>query len=190
MISKNITYVNFDNEEVTETFFFNMTKAELVEMEIEANGTMVDRLTKISESDDVKVIYATFKEIILNAYGEKSSDGKRFLKSKEISEAFSQTEAYSELLFEMMTADKAAEFINALMPKGLSEMVKNDPRAASLAAMQGHNKPQTKSKNIEQVPDLPAAEPVLEPKPLSDREIRELTREQLEEHIRMQSFLK
>lgn len=190
MIRKSITYTNFENEQVTEEFFFNLTKAELVEMEINHDGTFQEYLEKISASTDIKEIYGVFKEIVLSTYGEKSEDGKRFVKSKEISAAFAQTEAYSELLFELMEAGKAAEFINALMPKDLAEKLKNDPRAASAAAMQGFNKP--KVKDIQQVPDLPAAEPVLEQAPLTDAELRELTREQLEARLRGpggQSFL-
>lgn len=184
MIRKNITYTNFENETVTEEFFFNLTKAELVEMEINHGGGFKEYLEKIEASQDVKEIYGIFKEIVLSTYGEKTPDGKRFIKSKEISEAFAQTEAYSELLFELMEADKAAEFINALMPKDLAEKLKQNPRAASEALMQGHKKAQ--EKDIKQVPDLPAAEPVLEstPKVLTDKELKELSHDQLIAHLR------
>ena len=191
MIRKSITYTNFENETVTEDFFFNLTKAELVEMEINHGGGFKEYLERIESSQDIKEIYGVFKEIILATYGEKSADGKRFVKSREISDAFAQTEAYSGLLFELMEAGKAAEFINALMPKDLAEKLRENPRAASEALMQGYKKPQ--QKDIQQVPDLPAAEPVLENMPLTDAELRELSREQLEARLRGpggQSFLK
>lgn len=200
MIRKTIKYKNFDNEEVTEDFFFNMTQAEFLEMEINADGTLADELRKISESNDIKEIYAAFKKIVLGAYGEKTADGKRFIKSEEISNAFSQTEAYSELLLELMNAEKAAEFVNALVPKDVAKMAhSSDPRAVSEAAMQGYKKPKEKSKDFEKVADLPAAAPVLGNDTVShgseyqDDDLSNLSREQLENMLRGpggQSFLK
>lgn len=117
MLKKEITYTDFDGNERKETFFFNISKAEVLEMETGVVGGMTQMLSKIVESQDNKKIVETFKEIILKAYGEKSPDGKRFIKSPELSAAFSQTEAYSELFMELATDDGAAvAFINGILP--------------------------------------------------------------------------
>ena len=118
MLKKTITYTDYEGVERTEDFYFNLTKAECVEMQWSAEGGMAKRLQKIVATQDVKQIVEIFKDIILRSYGEKSDDGRRFIKSKELSDAFSQTEAYSELYMELSSDDKAAaEFINAITPK-------------------------------------------------------------------------
>lgn len=117
MLKKEITYTDFDGNERKETFFFNLSKAEALEMEMGVVGGMTQMLNKIVESQDNKKIIETFKEIILKAYGEKSPDGRRFIKSPELSAAFSQTEAYSELFMELATDEgAAAAFINGILP--------------------------------------------------------------------------
>lgn len=123
MLKKTITYTDYDNNERTEDFYFNLSQAEIVEMEMTYPGGMSAMLTKIiSEKDTVKLI-GMFKDLVLRAYGEKSLDGKRFVKSKEISEAFSQTEAYNDLFMALaLDEDEAAAFVNGLLPK-----VKNQP---------------------------------------------------------------
>lgn len=118
MLKKTITYTDYEGVERTEDFYFNLTKAECVEMQWSAEGGMAKRLKKIVDTKDTKQIVEIFKDIILRSYGEKSDDGRRFIKSKELSDAFSQTEAYSELYMELSSDDKAAaEFINAITPK-------------------------------------------------------------------------
>ena len=118
MIAKTITYSGYDGVERTETFYFNLSKAEAMEMELSTYGGMSTLLRKIIDAKDGPSIIRVFKNIILKAYGEKSDDGKRFVKSEEISKAFSQTEAYSKLFMELATdADAAAEFINGIVPK-------------------------------------------------------------------------
>lgn len=118
MLKRTVTYTNYNNQEVTEDFYFNLTKAELVEMQYEIGGGLEERLKKIIDAKDQPEIVKQFKEILLRAYGEKSPDGKYFNKSKEISERFSRTEAYSIIFMELATdAQKAADFINAITPK-------------------------------------------------------------------------
>ena len=118
MLKKTITYVDFDGNERTEDFFFNLSKAEVMEMELGVTGGMTQMLNKIVAEQDSKKIVETFKLIIMKAYGEKSPDGKRFVKSPELSEAFAQTEAYSDLFMELATnADAAATFVNGIIPK-------------------------------------------------------------------------
>ena len=117
MLKKTITYTNYNGIEVTEDFYFNLTKAEIMEMEMSTSGGMAEMINKIVASQDAPAIIKIFKELILKAYGEKSADGKHFVKSEEISVAFSQTEAYSQLFMELATdADAAAKFVNGIVP--------------------------------------------------------------------------
>ena len=117
MLKKTITYEDFDGNKRTEDFYFNLSKAEVLEMEMGISGGMTQMLNKIIAAQDGGRIIKTFKDIILKAYGEKSPDGKRFIKSEEISTAFSQTEAYSQLFMELATnADTAATFVNSIIP--------------------------------------------------------------------------
>lgn len=124
MLKKTITYTDYDGSERTEDFLFNMSKAEILEMELSEQGGMKQKLERILQAQDTVTIAKYFKQIVLKAYGEKSPDGKRFIKSDELSEAFSQTEAYSNLYIELATnADEASKFINALFPaKAIDEI--------------------------------------------------------------------
>lgn len=120
MLKKTITYTDYNGVERSEDFYFNLTKAELMEMEMETAGGLSEMIQKIINAKDIPAIVAIFKDIVLKAYGEKSPDGKRFIKSEELREEFKQTEAYSELFMELATdADKAAEFMNGIIPGGV-----------------------------------------------------------------------
>lgn len=117
MLKKTITYTDYNNVERTEDFYFNLTKAELMEMEMGAVGGLSGMIEKIVSAKDAPAIIKVFKELVLKAYGEKSADGRRFIKSKEISDAFAQTEAYSQLFMELATdADAASKFVNGIAP--------------------------------------------------------------------------
>lgn len=118
MLKKTITYMDYEDNELTEDFRFNLTEAEIAEMEMSAQGGMEKMIKRIVDARDSEKLVKLFKELILKAYGEISPDGKRFIKSKELSEAFSQTEAYSQLFMELATdADAASAFVNGIMPK-------------------------------------------------------------------------
>ena len=122
MLKKVIKYTDYDGNERAETFYFNLSKAELMEMEFGRDGKLTQYFEKIVEAQDNVKIMAMFKEIILKAFGEKSPDGKRFIKSKELSEAFSQTEAYTELMMEIMAGDGAATaFAVGILPAELQK---------------------------------------------------------------------
>lgn len=126
MLKKKIKYTDYDGNVREEDFYFNLSKADLLEMQMSTAGGLQQKLEKIVSTQDTVKIMETFKEIIMKAYGEKSDDGKRFIKSEELSIAFTQTEAYSELFMELATdADKAAAFINGLIPQDLANQVKN-----------------------------------------------------------------
>ncbi len=128
MLKKTITYVDYDGNTRTEDFFFNLSKAELTEMELSTAGGLEAMLKRIVDARDGGRIIALFKDLILRSYGEKSLDGKRFIKSKELSDAFSQTEAYVELFMELSTdADKASEFVKGILPAGLAENLPDKP---------------------------------------------------------------
>ena len=120
MLKKTITYVDYDGNERTEDFYFNLTKAECAEMELSYDGGLSKMMNQIVASQDSKRIIEIFKELILKAYGEKSPDGRRFIKNKDLREAFAQTEAYSELFMELATnADAATVFVNGIVPSGV-----------------------------------------------------------------------
>lgn len=117
MLKKTITYTDYNGVERKEDFWFNLSKAELMKMELSVAGGMAEMLTKLIDKQDGPVIMNTFEDIILKAYGEKSDDGRQFVKSPEISKAFSQTEAYSKLFMELITdSTAAAAFVNGIMP--------------------------------------------------------------------------
>ena len=122
MLKKTITYSDYNGNERTEDFYFNLTKAEVTEMEMSTAGGLAEMIEKIIAAQDAPSIIKIFKDLILRAYGEKSSDGKRFMKSDELSTAFSQTEAYSQLFMELATdADSAAKFVNGIVPGDVSK---------------------------------------------------------------------
>lgn len=120
MLKKTIKYVDFNDNERTEDFYFNLSKAEVMEMEMLINGGLTQMLHRIVAEQDSKKIIEFFKDFICRCYGEKSLDGKRFIKNKELIDSFTQTEAYSILFMELATeAESAAKFIEMVMPKSL-----------------------------------------------------------------------
>ena len=117
MYAKKITYTDWDGNERTETFRFNLTQTELLELEVEFPGGLQNYMTDIAEKVDGKKIMQFVKTFIAKSYGEKDSDGKRFRKSEEISKAFEETPAYDELFSELvLDADKLVDFITAVSP--------------------------------------------------------------------------
>lgn len=120
MLKKTVTYTDYNGVERTEDFYFNLSKAEVTEMELSVDGGLAQMLENIVNSKDNKEIVRMFKELVLKAYGEKSADGRRFIKNKELSDAFSQTEAYSEIFMELaLNEQAAADFVNGILPKSL-----------------------------------------------------------------------
>ena len=122
MLKKTITYTDYNGTERNEDFYFNLTKAELMEMEMSTSGGLAEMIQNIVKAQDAPAIIKVFKDLVLKAYGEKSLDGKRFMKVDEngtpLSIAFSQTEAYSNLFMELATNTEAAsEFVNGIVPK-------------------------------------------------------------------------
>jgi len=126
MLKKTITYEDYNGVERTEDFYFNLSKAEVTEMELSITGGLSEMITKVIKAQDTPTIISIFKDLILKAYGEKSPDGKRFVKSQELRDSFMQTEAYSQLFMELATdADAASNFVNGIIPKDLEEQLAN-----------------------------------------------------------------
>ena len=122
MLKKTITFVDYNGVERTEDHYFNLTRAELLELETGTTGGLGEMITKIIQAKDVPTIMKTFKTIILKAYGKKSDDGRRFIKSEELATEFTQTEAFSQLYMELINdSDKAAKFINQIVPKEIAD---------------------------------------------------------------------
>lgn len=191
MIKKTIKYTDFNGNEQTEDVYFNLSKAEVIEQELSGDigaekGAWSSKLERIGNSKNGAEIIETFKEILKMSYGVRSEDGKRFIKSDELFEEFTQTEAYSELFFELTTnAESAAEFVRGIMPANLGGGATSNAtpselaRAASQAALQGHNKKADhEASTITDVPELPTVSPDLEQEDLS-----KLTKEQLIERL-------
>lgn len=117
MLKKTISFIDYNGNQRTEDFYFNLSKAELAEMELTVDGGLTAMCHRIASTQDIPTIFNTFKSIVLRSYGEKSPDGKRFIKSAELSTAFSQTEAYSQLIMEMIqNPDVAIEFVKGIAP--------------------------------------------------------------------------
>lgn len=138
MLAREITYTDYDGIERTETFYFNLSKAELAEMQLTHEGGYAEYLERISKAKEQAQLVKAFKAVILKAYGEKTEDGKHFRKSEALSEAFSQTEAYSELFVELITnAEAASAFVNGIMPKiDMTEEQQNELNARTKALIE------------------------------------------------------
>lgn len=138
MLKKTITFTDYNGEKRTGNYYFNLSKAELLEMQFTTVGGMQRLLEDIVESQDNKRTFELFKGIVLKAYGEKSQDGLRFVKSKELSEAFEQTEAYTELIMEFFQdGQKAADFINGIIPSDLAQEIAKRNDAANGQTIDG-----------------------------------------------------
>lgn len=126
MIKKTVTYTDYNGVERTENFYFNLSKAEVMEMEMSTDGGMAESIQKIVDAKDAPAIIRVFKDLVLKAYGVKSDDGRRFMKIKpdgaRYADDFAETEAYSQIFMELATdADAAAKFINGIVPADLAQ---------------------------------------------------------------------
>lgn len=118
MLKKTITYTDYNGNERKEDFYFNLSKAEIMEMELSTTGGLSEMIQRVVAAQDGPAIIKIFKDLVLKAYGVKSPDGKRFIKSEELSNEFAQTEAYVDIFMELATnAEAAAEFVNGIVPK-------------------------------------------------------------------------
>lgn len=197
MLKKTIVYENpFTNEQVSEEHYFHISKADLVQMEMEEHSTkyekdgetltgMQAKLQRIVDSQDGKAIMEEIRDLIRRSFGKK--DGDRFLKSPEIWNDFASTEAYSQLIFDLCTnAEAAAEFMNNIIPHNL-EQIADDIRVQAQAAAQANGgdtaqpppgpRPEI-AKTVVRVQELEAATPE-KPVTLTDTELREIDTDDL-----------
>ena len=141
MIKQTFTYTDFNGVERTEDFYFNLSKNEILQWEYGVENGLTTILDKIVKANDGPQIIEYFKELILKAYGEKSDDGRRFVKSEEISTAFSQTPAFDELYIKLFTdSDFAADFVKGILPDDFG-----DDYTEALAKLEEGNNTQTQA---------------------------------------------
>lgn len=130
MLKKTITFEDFEENTRTEDFYFNLSKAELAEMQMSRQGGFTDWIQKVIDAKDNATLYATIKNFVLNSVGVRSSDGRRFIKNDEIRTEFEQTDAYSVLMMELISDDKAfAAFVQGIVPKDIAGKM-NDTNAS------------------------------------------------------------
>lgn len=129
MLKREITYEDFDGNPQTETFYFNLTMAEIVEYNVGFEGGLEDTIRRIISTNNQKELLGEFKRIILMSYGERSEDGKRFIKSDELREAFSQSAAYDKLFVELASdVDALTLFITSIVPKDVAKEIAKQPK--------------------------------------------------------------
>lgn len=140
MLTRTITYTDFNDNTVTDVFHFNLTETEVLELESSFEGGMEQRLRNIVEQKDNKLIVKEFQKLILLAYGQKSEDGKKFLKSQALRDEFEQHAAYNQLFMELaMDAEAAATFMNAILPSKIREQIPATPAPPSTLPAPGAN---------------------------------------------------
>jgi len=174
VLKKNITYKDFNGNEVTDLFTFHLSPADLLEIEAETPGGMQAMMNTIAETNDTAVIMNVFKVLINRSVGKVSDNGKQFLRSEEILNEFRQSNAYSALLLEMIRDEEfAATFFNTIMPEGLDQIE---------VAVKGPDAPilRTTQPEDERAPDgsYGGARGV-EEKIITQQEAREMSRDQL-----------
>lgn len=124
MIKETITYTDYNGVERKEDFYFNLTKAEIMEMEMSTQGGLAEMIQRIVAAQDQPAIIKIFKELIIKAYGVKSPDGKRFIKNEDVVNDFVQTEAFSQMFMKLATdADAAAKFVNGVVPADMAKQM-------------------------------------------------------------------
>lgn len=172
MLKKTITYKNYDGETVSEDFYFNLSKAEIAEMELSHKGGFGAYLQQIVESEDGGQIIAAFKKIITDAVGRRSEDGRRFIKSEEISQEFLQTEAYSQLFMDLVTdAGAASKFIRGIVPEDMAESVLSEKQLTDVSLPK------------EEVPAY-----IRENRDPTKAELQEMSKEELQEAFRRKNL--
>lgn len=131
MVKKTITYIDYDGTERTEDFYFNLSEAEITEMQLSVEGGMRGYIEKIVAAKSQLEVVKLFKEILLRSYGKKSLDGRLFVKNEANTAEFVANPAYSKIYMELVTnTDAATKFVNALIP----ENTQNQNPAMAMAA--------------------------------------------------------
>lgn len=124
MLKKTIKYSDLDGNPIEEDFYFHLNMAEISKMELGTDGGLAAKLQKLAKAANGREIIDQFEAVIMGAYGVRSEDNKRFIKTKEVKDAFYESDAYSELFMELISgADKAAEFVKGILPAGFEQEV-------------------------------------------------------------------
>lgn len=124
MIKRTVTYEDYNGEKRTETFYFHYTEAEILDMEMSEEGSFAERIQRIIDAKDKTALMKLIKKFVIDAYGVKSEDGKRFMKNDEVKAAFLESPAYSDIFMDMVTNDEiAAEFVNGVIPNTMKDRV-------------------------------------------------------------------
>lgn len=124
MIKKTVTYKDLNGKERTETFYFHYFESEIMDMEMSEEGGLAERIQRIIDAKDQASLLKVIKKFVVDAYGIKSDDGRRFIKNKEVKDAFVECPAYSKIYMELLTNDElAAEFVNKVVPEDMAEQL-------------------------------------------------------------------
>lgn len=122
MYKKNITYTDFNGDERTDAFYFNLSDAEILDLQVSYGGDMSRIMSNMLEKHDAKGLLGIITDLILTSYGEKSNDGKRFMKNQEIRDGFVTTDAYSKLVLDLLNDEKEFEkFMTNVIPSAKRE---------------------------------------------------------------------
>lgn len=120
------TYTDFNDNERTEDFYFHLTEAEVMKMQMSTKGGLAEMIKSVVASQDAPAIIKIFEDLVAKAYGQKTPDGRGFIKNDTIRAEFEQTQAYSDIFMELATdADAAAKFVNGIIPANLSKKLEN-----------------------------------------------------------------
>lgn len=115
-------FVDFNGTEREEDFYFHLTEADVMKMQMGTKGGLAEMIQRIVATQDAPAILETFENLVAKAYGVKSPDGREFIKNEAVLTSFKQTQAYSDIFMELaMDADKAAKFVNGILPANLAE---------------------------------------------------------------------
>ena len=124
MIKKTVTYTDYNGEKRTETFYFHYSEAEILDMEMSEEGSFAERIQRIIDAKDKTALMKLVKKFVIDAYGVKSEDGKRFMKNDDVKAAFLECPAYSDIFMDTVTDDElAAEFVNGVIPSSMKDRV-------------------------------------------------------------------
>lgn len=137
MYAKTIKYTDYNGNQREETFYFNLSKAELIDLEWRTPGGLENYMKYIMSMMDGQKLADTFKMLIEKSYGVKDPEGRRFIKNEAVLKNFTETEAYVELYVQLATDDKAAaEFVNGIFPKEAVEAARKQKEMAEKAGLQ------------------------------------------------------
>lgn len=134
MLKKTYTYIDYNGVERTETFYFHFTEAEILDMEMSAEGGFAERVQRIVDAKDQAALMKVIKNFVIDAYGVKSDDGRRFIKNDKVKTEFVECPAFSDIFMDMVTNDElAAEFVNGVIPDTMKK------RFAEIASNKSNN---------------------------------------------------